>query len=450
MDPARTELKKENRGQGSFMRKFVLLLTVLLGLAVPSTARAGNFDEFGFGARPMGLGGAFTAVASGPEAAYYNPAGLILSKHFNVLTGFSFADYQLKFDSQNGVLDDQTERLNDLSAYSFGFSTTVPFLGEPNRFGLGLSVFLPTRSVATITARAPSATPDFAQYEARQDRIQAYLSGAVKITNQLFLGLGVQIFADAKGQADVDTVGGLGASEITFDLKGDAAPIIGVYYMPTKSLSFGFTYRGEISLKLDFNVTAFGLIPAATLEGILLFSPDQFALGVAYNIIPELLVMFDLTYFAWSAFQDPFITNNGNRETLQFDDTIVPRLGVEYYATDDLALRFGYFYRPTPIPTQDKNRNLIDSSKHVVSVGLGYSFIFEQLFYADRKPALLGPDSEGVAPARTTINVFFQFHLHEKESVTKNVAIDPFDPVGNSFRTSGTITNFGIDIVTQF
>jgi long-chain fatty acid transport protein len=432
------------------MRKLLLLLTLCLGAGLCQRADAGNFDEFGFGARPMALGGAFTAYASGPEGAYYNPAALILSEHFNVLTGFSFADYQLEFDSQNGVLDDSTERLDDLSAYSFGISTTVPFLGEPNRFGLGLVVFMPTRAVAKVTARAPSTTPDFAQYEARHDRIQAYLSSAVKVTDWLFVGGGVQIFADAKGQADVDTIGGLGASEFTFDLKGDAAPILGIYFYPAKNFSVGFTYRGEISLKLDFSVTAFGLIPAATLEGVVLFNPDQFALGFGWNPTESLGILFDVTYFSWSSFSDPFLSNNGNRETLEFDDTIVPRLGVEYYATDDLALRFGYFYRSTPVPEQDGNRNLIDSAKHVFSIGLGYSFVFEQFFYAVRKPSDEGPEGDDVEPARTTINMFFQLHWHEKESVTKNVLVAPTDPVGNSFRTDGTITNFGIDIVTQF
>ncbi|MDF1663457.1 MAG: outer membrane protein transport protein [Planctomycetota bacterium] len=426
------------------MRKFIVLFSLSMVLFGGSTATAGNFDEFGFGARATSLGGAFTAYASGPEAAYYNPAALVLSRKFNVLTGFSFADYQLEFDSQNGRLDDQTERLDDLSAYSFGISTAVPFLGDPNRFGLGLAIFLPTRAVATVTARAPSSTPDFAQYEARHDRIQAYLSGAVKITDWFYFGAGVQIFANAEGRADVDTIGGVGASEFTFDLEGDAAPILGLYLYPTDNLSFGFTYRGEISLKLDFDVTAFGLIPAATLEGLVLFSPDQFALGMSYNPTDSLFFLLDVTYFTWSRFEDPFLTNNGNRETLRYDDTIVPRVGVEYFATDDLSVRFGYFYRPSPIPKQDGNRNLVDSDKHVVSVGLGYTFVFEKFFYAYKKPEI---DADA---AKTTVNLFFQFHYHQDERVTKNVPVDPSDPVGNSFRTGGTITNFGIDIVTQF
>ena len=35
-----------------------------------------NFSAFGFGARAMGFGNAFTAIADDPTAVYWNPAGL--------------------------------------------------------------------------------------------------------------------------------------------------------------------------------------------------------------------------------------------------------------------------------------------------------------------------------------------------------------------------------------
>lgn len=437
---------------------FMLLLCLTWSLSAgAASAEAGNFDEFGFGARASALGGAYTAFASGPEASYYNPGGLILSRHFNVLAGFSFADYQLELDSQAGLSDDRAERIDDLSAYSLGISTTVPFLGEPDRFGLGLAFFLPTRRVVTVSSRAPTSQPEFAQYGVRQDRLQAHLATAVKVTDWLFAGAGLQIFADADGRADVDTLGGIGASEFELDLAGDVAPVVGLYIWPVENLSFGLTYRGEISLKLDFNVTAFGAIPAVRLEAITLFSPDQFALGMAYNPTDDLFLLFDITYFVWSSLEDPFLTNNGNIEKLEFEDTIIPRFGVEYHI-DDLALRAGYFFRPSPVPEQDGSRNLIDSSKHVFTFGAGYSFYADDIFTAkkqgDHSDELRVSDTKGEKAreeqVKTSINAFMQIHWHPSQSVDKNVPPAVNDPVGAEFESGGTIINFGLEVVARF
>lgn len=74
------------RVHGTFL--LVLLATSAALRAVPAGAepnqRAGTsvfqFLKIGVGARAMGMGGAFTAVADDPHAAYWNPAGLGLPR----------------------------------------------------------------------------------------------------------------------------------------------------------------------------------------------------------------------------------------------------------------------------------------------------------------------------------------------------------------------------------
>jgi tetratricopeptide (TPR) repeat protein len=63
---------------------FLCSLIFIIMLVVPVVGQDGDgqdgttspFTEFGFGARAMGLGNAYTAIAADPTAVYWNPAGL--------------------------------------------------------------------------------------------------------------------------------------------------------------------------------------------------------------------------------------------------------------------------------------------------------------------------------------------------------------------------------------
>ncbi|MBK8166156.1 MAG: UPF0164 family protein [bacterium] len=62
------------------LRRLSLLAAVLVGAALPGAAfadkYAGAFMENGGGARALGMGAAFTAVADDPSTTFWNPAGL--------------------------------------------------------------------------------------------------------------------------------------------------------------------------------------------------------------------------------------------------------------------------------------------------------------------------------------------------------------------------------------
>ncbi|OGS37607.1 MAG: hypothetical protein A2506_13590 [Elusimicrobia bacterium RIFOXYD12_FULL_66_9] len=74
------------------------LAAVILALSSPASAvvsqvgtASAEFLRIGAGARALGMGEAFSAVAEGPEAAYWNPAGLAHSKRLE----FSYARAEL-------------------------------------------------------------------------------------------------------------------------------------------------------------------------------------------------------------------------------------------------------------------------------------------------------------------------------------------------------------------
>jgi hypothetical protein len=85
------------------MKKLLLLLGCLtIPLSSVSAdgdaGYAGPFLRSGVGARPLGMGGAYSAVAEGPEATYFNPAGL----GFNNRIGASFSYKSLALDRHVG------------------------------------------------------------------------------------------------------------------------------------------------------------------------------------------------------------------------------------------------------------------------------------------------------------------------------------------------------------
>lgn len=436
-----------------------LLALALLALA-SGGARADNMGEFGFGARAQAMGGAYTALASDGTATYWNPGGLILSRHLNLTAGFSFADYGLDFDSQRGGFrDDDANRIADLSAFSLAVSSTIP-LDIPDRFAFGLGLFLPTRGVVDVNTSADASRPEWFQYGSRNDRVHVLLSFAVKATKWLSLGAGASIFVDAAGGTTISAgVATPVQPEFKLKLKPDAAPVVGVMLTPTEWLSFGLTYRGELSFKLDFPAVAVvqGISIPLDLEAITFYNPHQFQLGAAFSPTDSIILTFDLAWYLWSQYDDPFLVVSSNvaavptRVRVDLDDVISPRLGVEVMATDWLFLRGGYAYRTTAVPDQDDEpTNLVDTDKHVFTLGCGFAW--------GQAPEEVGSDAkvkEGkkaetaaqmLKDASYDLDLFLQLHFHPERSQDK---VSPTDPVGN-WDAGGFIINFGFAFTLRF
>ena len=59
---------------------------------------AGAFLRMGIGARAMGMGGAFTAIADGPEASYYNPGQLPFINDHQLMASYRFLSLDRNFN----------------------------------------------------------------------------------------------------------------------------------------------------------------------------------------------------------------------------------------------------------------------------------------------------------------------------------------------------------------
>jgi len=81
---------------------FQLILLLLIPTFVMASSNdgvlAGAFLRMGLGARSLGMGGAFTAVADGPEATYYNPGGMPFIKDRTLIASYRFLSLDRNFN----------------------------------------------------------------------------------------------------------------------------------------------------------------------------------------------------------------------------------------------------------------------------------------------------------------------------------------------------------------
>lgn len=446
---------------GNHWRSFGAAVAIAAAAALLARpARASDLDQFGFGARPIAMGNAFTALATDYTGAYYNPGALGAAEGHSFGAGFSYATYSLDFKGANPQFDRATSKQDALSAFTIGVSG--PLLGDRdsflNRFVPGVALFFPANQIVGADIQTGPGRPEYFLYGSRRDKISVLPALGFRILGggpdeqTLSIGVGATILADLNGKFTFDLSSAPNSSVSTnLKLKWDAAPNFGIFYWPLDWLSMGLAYRGELALKANLKVqidlTGSGSNDfPLDLEAVTLFQPQQIAGGFAIDPASWLTLSFDLTWANWSAFKDPFITIRPivAQTDPHFKDTITPRMGVEVEPTKGLAFRAGYYYQPTPIPQQRGATNLIDLDKHVLSFGVGWTY-WTPRDRVRREGEKLDIITEDKNPF--SVDLFFQWHHLVGESVQKD---DPAtSAVGASYRASGEIFNFGLQITLR-
>ncbi|HVO30037.1 MAG TPA: outer membrane protein transport protein [bacterium] len=397
-------------------------------LAFPLLALADGPDTFGIGSRNAALGSAVSAKSGDWASAYYNPAGLAAPRKID--TGFginaghaslgSFHDVVLGYDGNGNVVRGPVGTNYD---NVLGFTAGVAIPLTP-RFAIGATLWSPMQRLVRIMTVNPF-VPSYVMYENRAQRITLNMAAAYNFGPSLRIGAGLTTLARSNFSQDFNIPAGANSESnnsralITLDIVPTVAPIGGVQWDVNDSLSFGLAYRGQTDLQVhvDQSSGADVVLPlgnsirfhsAVDITGGFVivdhFTPQQVVLGTAWDRHDApVAVFFDATYMNWAAFKGPYIdpafdpivvppigsvpVNWRHPPRPGFRDTVVPRLGVEYRMTSNVALRGGYSYEMTPVPTQTGEGNLLDANTHVLSAGAGLKFK-DPLGYAKNPIAL--------------------------------------------------------------
>lgn len=377
-----------------------------IGLMLSAKAFAGNVDTYGIGAKATSLGGAYAAWADDPFALYYNPAGLAQISKPEITLGFENVKPFLTVNSMSvkplGVypqisINNGTPNVipggTNIGSFTDNSATmTIPNFGIAlpisKKLTLGFSVYVPYGLNISWT-NSPLNPIAYNSYKSWYYREVFAFGAGYKITDNLFIGGAINI---GTTQAGVQSyifganllLGAPAALKTNLADYHNFSWDIGLMYKPIEWLTLGATYRSMTHTKLSgtYQVqTAAGTLQQGSASTVI-NAPDQFQFGV--NIKPSEKVRFEVDYL-WT---DWAVVNNydvffsppilGKQPVAPFPrhwrDTNVFKFGIQYKPIEMLALRGGFYYDPTPIPSDTFDAQWPDANKYMFTGGIGLNF----------------------------------------------------------------------------
>jgi long-subunit fatty acid transport protein len=320
-------------------------------------------NPVGSGARAMGMGGAFVAVADDATAASWNPAGLIQLQKPEVSAVFS---YERCTDRRYSSTDiDNLEDKNTIWDLNY-FSLAYPFsLARRN-----LVFSLNYQRLYNFHREAEFAPDEFSSKGSLYTLSPAF---AIQATEDLFFGLTINIWSNKWTQKSewkntyYNTVNKTIIREEFRDFRGVNANL-GFFYRMTPKWTLGAVYKSPFRGRFNYMYlnsenpdNASGDF-YGTLESIDL--PPTYALGVSYRFSDAWSISFDVTRKDWNELVwcnnegqtfglftvfDP--NENNSVEFQKIDPTYAFRFGAEYLKILEktvIPLRAGIFYDPIP------------------------------------------------------------------------------------------------------
>lgn len=335
-------------------------------------ASANPYRVFGFDSESTAMGGAYTALAHGVEATYFNPAGLTEGQHIEAIAGYFYGQPKINVTMTGPSATGDTffsDVKNPPASQGYLIGLSIPPLPALKKIAGGVSIYIPNRKIYEETFGDEN-LPTILDYQKQTIQLMINPSLAYEIVPMVSIGvgamLGAHIFAvNEPGNSLVGNTQGW--------IEGWGSPEAGILIKPLQGLKIGIAYRGEYSTHNTAHINQFGQI--ITLTGTTLFSPTEVAGGAAYTY-ERLTASVDVVYSVWQTFVPPYNEASGVGTPVtpanpNFQNTTTPRLGAQYNLTDIVSLRAGYYYKPSPAPAQTGVSNLIDNDAHVASLGIG-------------------------------------------------------------------------------
>jgi len=427
------------------------VLSVILTVAiviVPSLAGAAGFRLLETDNAGQGMAHAVAASVGDAAAVYYNPAAMVDLGEYASKAGMQFVDPMSEYTGQGKSMTTANTTFAVPNVYivkGYSESGLAVGLGAFVDFGLGStwSNDGPFRYVATDT----------------QLRTTTYnLNVAKKLGDMFSIAAGVDYMTtnvryDAMypfGFFEPGAADGYRIMEGTGSGWGFNAA---VSVKPTESLKLALTYRsnikttvtGDISL-LNFPGTLLPILRANGVSGndykssadVDINYPAILVFGIAYKPIEKLTLEADVDYTGWSSydklefkFKKPLsipgvasILPATSTQTKDYNNTVAFHFGGAYAYNDNLTLRAGYYFDPTPVPDKTFDPRLPGADRNLAAIGFGYK-----------------------ASDNFTVDVAYSYLWAATRSINNDVGADVMSSVDGDYKTTNHI--FGISVGYQ-
>jgi len=389
-------------------RSFVLWPLFLLGFGfwVPGkVALAGGWDNGILGPRGSAMGTAFAGLADDPSAIFYNPAGTALLEpdqgiavtvRYNATyLAYEFPDGRLSSGGKDSGRSYLTGVIPDIFYYhrfgrfTAGLGVYVPYGGmagswpdEP--FHVNLNQFMAVASFTPSVAWA--VTPKFA-IGAGVNIYFGFMKSKVRM-DKIPLAMFQPLFPDDAFGIVYDVFDGYVPLQLKQDFYAKGLAVgynAGALYKPFTRLSLGVAMRSGADVKLSgpSDIVVYLADPLAIyIHSDLKIKyklPYLVVGGVAFWILPNLVVVADVQYNGWGRLEDIRLTfkslNYTQVNKTGYEDTVKFMVGTEYTFQERYSIRMGYMFTPNNI----KHEELLsyqswDTDMHNFSVGFGYSW----------------------------------------------------------------------------
>ncbi|MBQ0833278.1 alkane uptake protein AupA [Marinobacter sp.] len=368
-------------------------------LSMSASASMGNIGTT-YGVMPIDVATAQSLSMFNDQvsATYYNPAALTRDERGELTSGILHAEQELRSANPNAngdvvssspsqhVLVGMKTNLGSLTR--FDHPLYLGFIAGVEKYGKEMLAF----------DSQTSSNGQFLQYG--KEPLFLNLGAATPIWRGISVGVSARITLEAT--ANLQAVSTLGGETSRERLAVNAEPQIKTIFGTTIDLGStfcpesncflqgwetAFTYRtkSSASTTVDSSIIVTQTIPdpglSLAVSTIDSFQPETFGFGAQYKG-DGWRIGGSVEQQNWSELSDEFkgdtIKNQSTipaSSRIQFDDTIIPRLGAEYDLNKNFSLRGGVAYEESPLKTtRNPEINYLDTDKIVVGLGISATY----------------------------------------------------------------------------